>query len=176
VIAGSKVPKGVINIIAGPGGKLGTVLCTHDKVDKIAFTGSTEVGAQIMAMASKTIKKVTLELGGKSANIVLADADVESAVDGAILGSFLHSGQVCESGTRLLLPASLYDSFMKRLRARVEEIRVGYQLDPRTKMGPLVSRKQLESVADYVRIGREDGAELVTGGSLLTVEVYDMGF
>src|ERR1019366_4204555 len=113
--AGSNVPKGVINVISGPGGVRGEVLCTHPKVDKVAFTGSTEVGAQIMAMASRTIKKVTLELGGKSANIVLDDADLESAVDGAILGSFLHSGQVCESGTRLLLPKSLYDRFMDRL-------------------------------------------------------------
>jgi acyl-CoA reductase-like NAD-dependent aldehyde dehydrogenase/alcohol dehydrogenase class IV len=175
IVAESKIPKGVINIISGPGGSLGSVLCTHPKVDKIAFTGSTEVGAQIMAMASQTVKKVTLELGGKSANIVLKDADIESAVDGAILGSFLHSGQVCESGTRLLLPNSIYDSFMKRLRARVEEIRVGYQLHPKTKMGPLVSKKQLASVANYVRIGREEGAELVTGGHEVEVDGYAKG-
>jgi aldehyde dehydrogenase (NAD+) len=175
VIAQSKVPKGVINIISGPGGTLGQVLCTHPKVDKIAFTGSTEVGAQIMQMASRTIKKVTLELGGKSANIVLEDADLDSAVDGAILASFLHSGQVCESGTRLLLPDSLYDRFMKQLRARVEQIHVGYQLHPKTKMGPLVSKKQLESVADYVRIGKQEGAELVTGGTQVEVEGFRDG-
>jgi aldehyde dehydrogenase (NAD+) len=175
IVAESKIPKGVINIIAGPGGALGQVLCTHPKVDKIAFTGSTEVGAQIMAMASRTVKKVTLELGGKSANIVLPDADLESAVDGAILGSFLHSGQVCESGTRLLLPDSLYDQFMQKLRARVEQIRVGYQLHPKTKMGPLVSKKQLASVAEYVRIGRDAGAELVTGGHEVEVEGYAKG-
>ncbi|HKU43448.1 MAG TPA: aldehyde dehydrogenase family protein [Polyangiales bacterium] len=175
VVAESKVPKGVINIISGPGGSLGNVLCTHPKVDKIAFTGSTEVGEQIMAMASKTIKKVTLELGGKSANIVLEDADLDSAVDGAILASFLHSGQVCESGTRLLLPDSIYDKFVKQLRTRIEQIRVGYQLDPKTKMGPLVSKKQLESVADYVRIGKSEGATLVTGGSQLEVEGYRDG-
>src|SRR5262249_50930492 len=120
IIAESKLPRGVVNIITGPGAQLGQLLCTHPKVDKIAFTGSTEVGAQIMAMASRTVKKVTLELGGKSANIVLPDADLDSAVDGAVLASFLHSGQVCESGTRLLLPDSLYDSFVKRLRGRVE--------------------------------------------------------
>ncbi|HEX4353035.1 MAG TPA: aldehyde dehydrogenase family protein, partial [Polyangiales bacterium] len=175
VVAQSKIPKGVINIIAGPGGALGQVLCTHPKVDKIAFTGSTEVGAQIMSMASTTVKKVTLELGGKSANIVLPDADLDSAVDGAILGSFLHSGQVCESGTRLLLPNALYDTFMERLRKRVEEIRVGYQLHPKTKMGPLVSKKQLASVANYVRIGKEEGAELVTGGHEVEVEGYAKG-
>jgi acyl-CoA reductase-like NAD-dependent aldehyde dehydrogenase/alcohol dehydrogenase class IV len=176
IVAASKVPKGVINVISGPGGVLGEVLCTHPKVDKVAFTGSTEVGAQIMAMASKTIKKVTLELGGKSANIVLDDADLESAVDGAILGSFLHSGQVCESGTRLLLPKSLYDRFMDRLRTRAAEIRVGYQLHPKTKMGPLVSRKQLLTVSDYVRIGREEGAELVAGGHPIEVDGFAKGF
>jgi aldehyde dehydrogenase (NAD+) len=175
IVAESRVPKGVINIISGPGGTLGEVLCMHPKVDKIAFTGSTEVGAQIMAMASRTIKKVTLELGGKSANIVLDDADIDSAVDGAILGSFLHSGQVCESGTRLLLPSSLYDRFMERLRARTEQIRVGYQLHPKTKLGPLVSKKQLASVAEYVRIGREEGAELVTGGSAVDVQGFAKG-
>ena len=175
IVAASKVPKGVINIIAGPGATLGQLLCTHPKVDKVAFTGSTEVGTQIMAMASRTVKKVTLELGGKSANIVLADADLDSAVDGAILASFLHSGQVCESGTRLLLPSSIYEPFMQRLRARVEDIRVGYQLHPKTKLGPLVSRKQLTAVAQYVKIGRDEGAELVTGGHEVEVEGYAKG-
>jgi alcohol dehydrogenase class IV len=163
-----------VNIIAGPGGSLGQVLCTHPKVDKIAFTGSTEVGAQIMAMASRTVKKVTLELGGKSANIVLPDSDMDSAVDGAILGSFLHSGQVCESGTRLLLPDSIYDTFMQQLKARIEQIQVGYQLLPKTKMGPLVSKKQLASVAEYVRIGKQE-AELVTGGHEVAVEGFPKG-
>ncbi|HEX6241060.1 MAG TPA: aldehyde dehydrogenase family protein, partial [Polyangiales bacterium] len=175
VVAESKVPKGVINIISGPGGSLGNVLCTHPKVDKIAFTGSTEVGSQIMAMASRTLKKVTLELGGKSANIVLKDADLDSAIDGAVLASFLHSGQVCESGTRLLLPDSLHDQFLARLKTRLEELRIGYQLDPKTRMGPLVSKKQLESVAEYVRIGRAEGAELVTGGQQVEVKGFAGG-
>lgn len=175
IIAESKVPKGVINIISGPGGSIGEALCTHPKVDKIAFTGSTEVGAQIMQMASKTIKKVTLELGGKSANIILDDADLDSAIDGAVLASFLHSGQVCESGTRLLVPDALYDKVIKALRERVEQITVGYQLHPKTKMGPLVSKKQLESVADYVRIGKSEGAELVTGGTPREVEGFKNG-
>ena len=175
IIAESKVPKGVINVISGPGGSIGEALCTHPKVDKIAFTGSTEVGSQIMQMASKTIKKVTLELGGKSANIILDDADLDSAVDGAVLASFLHSGQVCESGTRLLVPDALYDKVIKALQKRVESITVGYQLHPKTKMGPLVSKKQLESVADYVRIGKSEGAELVTGGVPREVDGFKDG-
>ncbi|HTU58782.1 MAG TPA: aldehyde dehydrogenase family protein, partial [Polyangiales bacterium] len=175
IIAESKVPKGVINVISGPGGTIGEALCTHPKVDKIAFTGSTEVGSQIMQMASKTIKKVTLELGGKSANIILDDADLESAVDGAVLASFLHSGQVCESGTRLLVPDALYDKVIKALQKRVEGITVGYQLHPKTKMGPLVSKKQLESVAEYVRVGKSEGAELVTGGTPREVEGFKDG-
>jgi aldehyde dehydrogenase (NAD+) len=175
LFAESNIPKGVVNIISGPGGSLGNVLCQHPKVDKIAFTGSTEVGSQIMQMASKTIKKVTLELGGKSANIVLDDADFDSAIDGALLATFLHSGQVCESGTRLLLPDSLYDKFMARLKARAEQIQVGYQLHPKSRMGPLVSKKQLESVADYVRIGREEGAELVLGGQQVEVKGFGKG-
>jgi alcohol dehydrogenase class IV len=122
------------------------------------------------------VKKVTLELGGKSANIVLDDADLDSAVDGAVLASFLHSGQVCESGTRLLLPDSLYDKFVKQLRARIESIPVGYQLSPKTKLGPLVSKKQLESVDEYVRIGKQEGAELLTGGKPLEVEGFRGGF
>jgi alcohol dehydrogenase class IV len=176
IIAESKIPKGVVNIISGPGGSIGEALCTHPKVDKIAFTGSTEVGTQIMQMAAKSIKKVTLELGGKSANIVLEDADLDSAVDGAVLASFLHSGQVCESGTRLLLPDSLYDKFVKQLRARLETVQVGYQLLPKTKMGPLVSKKQLESVAEYVRIGKQEGAELLCGGQQVEVEGFKGGF
>lgn len=176
IVAESKVPKGVINIISGPGGKLGNVLCTHPKVDKIAFTGSTEVGTQIMQMASGTIKKVTLELGGKSANIVLDDADIDSAVDGAILATFLHSGQVCESGTRLLLPDSIYDKFIEKLCKRTEEIRIGYQMDPKSKLGPLVSQAQLETVSEYVRIGQKEGAELLTGGHPVEIDGYPGGF
>jgi aldehyde dehydrogenase (NAD+) len=175
VVARSRVPGGVINILAGRGGELGNVLCTHPRVDKIAFTGSTEVGVQVMTMASKSVKKVTLELGGKSANIVLPDADLDSAVDGAILASFLHSGQVCQSGTRLLLPDSLYDHFLGKLCARVEQIKVGYQLDPKTRMGPLVSRKQLATVAGYVRTGRDEGATLVAGGHEVEVKGFEKG-
>lgn len=170
------IPDGVINIIAGPGGELGTTLCTHPSVDKIAFTGSTEVGRQIMKMGADTVKKVTLELGGKSANIVLDDADIDLAVEGALFGTFFHQGQVCESGTRVLVAASLYDEFLEKLKNRAEALRVGYQLDPASQQGPLVNAEQLATVERYVQIGKEEGAELVTGGERAEVAGLEGGF
>ena len=159
------IPPGVINVLPGPGSELGNTLCTHPDVDKIAFTGSTVVGSDIMRMASGTVKKVTLELGGKSANIILDDADLELAVEGAVFGTFFHQGQVCESGTRVLVAGKIYDEFVDRMRKRAGELQVGYQLLPSTQQGPLVSADQLETVEGYVRLGIEEGAELVTGGS-----------
>jgi aldehyde dehydrogenase (NAD+) len=112
------IPKGVLNVIPGSGGELGRTLCCHPDIDKIAFTGSTAVGREIMKMASDTIKKVTLELGGKSANIILDDADIDLAVEGAVLGTFLHQGQVCDSGTRVLVSSKIYDEFIHKMKAR----------------------------------------------------------
>ncbi len=163
--AESPIPKGVVNILPGPGGELGKVLCTHPGVDKIAFTGSTEVGRAIMKLAADTVKKVTLELGGKSANIVCDDADLNLAVDGGLFGTFFHSGQICESGTRILVQRGIYDEFVGRMLERVKGIRIGYQLDPTTQMGPLVSAEQLATTERYVAIGRDEGAELACGGA-----------
>lgn len=163
------IPDGVINVITGPGGELGRVLCTHPDVDKIAFTGSTEVGREIMQMGAGTVKKVTLELGGKSANIILDDTDLDLAVEGACFGTFFHQGQICESGTRVLVSAKIYDQFLEKMKKRVEAFRVGYQLDPASHMGPLVSNEQLNTVEHYVRIGRDEGAELITGGKRVEV-------
>lgn len=170
------IPDGVINIIAGPGGELGQTLCTHPDVDKIAFTGSTEVGRQIMKMAADTVKKVTLELGGKSANIILDDADIDLAVEGAIFGTFFHQGQVCESGTRVLVSSKIYDEFLEKMKKRAESLRVGYQLDPTSQQGPLVNATQLATVERYVRLGSEEGAELVTGGARAEVSGLEGGF
>jgi aldehyde dehydrogenase (NAD+) len=170
------IPPGVINILNGPGAELGEVLCTHPDVDKIAFTGSTAVGREIMRMASDTVKKVTLELGGKSANIILEDADVDLAVEGAIFGTFFHQGQVCESGTRVLVSSKLRDEFLEKMARRAESLRVGYQLDPHSHLGPLVSGAQLETVEGYVALGKQEGAELVTGGRRVEVEGIDGGF
>ena len=117
-----------------------------------------------MQLASSTIKKTTLELGGKSPNIVFEDADMEQAVDGALWATFFHQGQVCESGTRLLLPESIHDEFVERLVERAKQIKVGDTMDYESDLGPLVSAQQRETVENYVRIGKEEGAKLVLGG------------
>ena len=163
------IPNGVVNVIAGPGGELGEILCTHPDVDKIAFTGSTAVGREIMRLASSTVKKVTLELGGKSANIILDDADMDLAVEGAIFGTFFHQGQICESGTRVLVSSKIYDEFLNKMKKRAESLRIGYQMDPTSHMGPLVSKQQLATVEGYVKLGKEEGAELITGGNRVEV-------
>jgi acyl-CoA reductase-like NAD-dependent aldehyde dehydrogenase/alcohol dehydrogenase class IV len=170
------IPKGVLNVIPGPGGELGKTLCTHPDVDKIAFTGSTEVGREIMRMASDTVKKVTLELGGKSANIILDDADMDLAVDGACFGTFLHQGQICESGTRILVPSKIYDEFIDKMKKRAEALRIGYQLDPTSHMGPVVSKEQLATIEYYVKLGKEEGAELITGGKRVEVKGMEGGY
>jgi acyl-CoA reductase-like NAD-dependent aldehyde dehydrogenase/alcohol dehydrogenase class IV len=170
------IPNGVINVIPGPGGELGKILCTHPNVDKIAFTGSTEVGREIMRLASDTVKKVTLELGGKSANIILDDADMDLAVEGACYGTFFHQGQVCSSGTRVLVASKIYDEFLDKMKKRTESLRIGYQMDPTSHMGPLVSKAQLATVERYVKLGQEEGAELITGGKRVEVTGINGGF
>ena len=172
----AEIPKGVINILAGPGGELGKVLCTHPYVDKVAFTGSTEVGREIMRMAADTVKKVTLELGGKSPNIILDDADMDLAVEGACLGAFFHQGQICESGTRVLVSAKIYDEFIDKMKKRAERLRIGYQLQPTSHLGPLVNEVQLATVERYVKLGKEEGAEMVTGGKRAEAQGIKGGF
>ena len=170
------IPKGVINVLPGPGGALGRFLCTHPDVDKIAITGSTEVGREIMKMASESVKKVTLELGGKSANIILDDADIDLAVNGACFGTFFHQGQVCESGTRVLVPAKIYDEFLEKMKKRAEQIRVGYQLMPDSHMGPLANATQLATVENYVQLGLKEGAKLITGGKRVVLPGLEGGY
>ncbi|MCK9274318.1 MAG: aldehyde dehydrogenase family protein [Syntrophales bacterium] len=170
------IPKGVINIVPGSGGELGKILCTHPDVDKIAFTGSTAVGRQIMQMAADTVKKIALELGGKSANIILDDADMDLAVNGAVFGTFFHQGQICESGTRVLVHSKIYGEFIEKMKKRAEALRVGYQLLPTSHLGPLVSAQQLATVERYVQIGKDEGAELITGGRRIEAEGVQGGY
>jgi aldehyde dehydrogenase (NAD+) len=159
------LPPGVLNIIAGPGGTVGEELAGNPMVDKVAFTGSTEVGRRIMQLASGTLKPVTLELGGKSANIVLDDADLDQAAAGVLWGTFFHNGQVCESGTRALVQRKVYDEFVSMLADRAGKIVLGDQLDMATDLGPLVDRTQAETVERYVALGREEVGEPIVGGS-----------
>lgn len=165
IIQEADLPPGVVNIIAGPGGTVGEELAANPMVDKTAFTGSTEVGRRIMALASATVKPVTLELGGKSANIVLDDADLDLAAAGVLWGTFMHGGQVCESGTRALVQRSIYDEFVSLLADRAGKIVLGNPLDFATDLGPLVSRSQVETVERYVALGRDEVGEPITGGA-----------
>jgi acyl-CoA reductase-like NAD-dependent aldehyde dehydrogenase len=159
------LPPGVLNVISGPGGTVGEELAANPMVDKTAFTGSTEVGRRIMQLASGTVKPVTLELGGKSANIVLDDADLDQAAAGVLWGTFMHGGQVCESGTRALVQRSIYDEFVNLLVERAAAISLGDPLDMLTDLGPLVDRSQVETVERYVALGREEVGEPLVGGS-----------
>ncbi|MGC8492187.1 MAG: aldehyde dehydrogenase family protein [Syntrophobacteraceae bacterium] len=157
-------PKGVVNILTGPGTELGQYLAESPLVDMIALTGGTDTGRQIMHAAAGNIKKIALELGGKSPNIVFADADFETAVDYALFGIFVNSGQVCSAGSRLIVEESLHDRFVERLVERAKQIRVGDGFDPETEMGPLVSAQHLQTVERYIRTGLEEGARLLCGG------------
>ncbi|WP_144528802.1 aldehyde dehydrogenase family protein [Peribacillus simplex] len=158
------IPDGVINIVPGPGSTVGSGLASHPDVDKIAFTGSTDTGRLIMQAATKNLKPVSLELGGKSPNIVFDDATLEDAVNGAMFGIYFAQGQVCASGSRLFVQESIYDKFMDLFASKVQSIRVGNPLEATTQMGPQVSAQQLKTIEKYVAVGLEEGAELVTGG------------
>ncbi len=164
IIAECDIPPGVFNVLPGPGAVLGEELCTNPMVDKISLTGSTQTGRQVMKLAADTIKKLTLELGGKSPTIILEDADLSIAVDGALWGTFFHAGQLCESGTRCFVPSSIYDEFMERVRDRITKIKVGDPMNDETSMGPLISKAQLTTVMKYIDIGKKEGAKCTIGG------------
>lgn len=169
-------PPGVVNIIPGFGPEAGEPLVEHPGVDMVSFTGSTAVGRLIMSRAAATLKKCTLECGGKSANIVLDDADIPLAVDGALYAVFFHQGQCCEAGTRLFLPAALHDRFVAELVAKVKKMKIGDPKDPATDIGPVISAKQRDRVLGYIRSGVEQGAKLAVGGGTPTVPGTEKGF
>ena len=164
------LPAGVLNVVPGYGQTAGAALVGHPDVDKIAFTGSTTVGKQIMRQGADTLKKVSLELGGKSPNIVFEDADLDAAVRGAFNGIFYNAGQCCTAGSRLLVQASIHDEFMDRLVDRVGRLEPGESLAPKRRYGPVISQEQLDRVMRYVEIGREEGATVLTGGNRLETQ------
>ncbi|UOE63222.1 aldehyde dehydrogenase family protein [Priestia filamentosa] len=167
-------PKGVVNIVPGYGETAGAPLVNHKKIDKIAFTGSTSVGKAIMRQASETLKKVTLELGGKSPNIILPDADLTKALPGALNGIMFNQGQVCSAGSRLYIQKKQYDNVVADLASTAKNIKVGIGLDQETEMGPLVSSEQHNTVKRYIESGKSQGAELVAGGKVPFEKGYFM--
>ena len=163
------LPPGVLNVVPGFGETAGAALVAHPGVDKIAFTGSTAVGRIVQREAAGTLKRVSLELGGKSPNIVLADADLDAAVRAAGMAIFYNSGQACTAGSRLLVAEEVADEFLDKLRGRAERMPPGDPLDSKTRLGPLVSQEQLDRVMEYVRVGKDEGADLFYGGERASV-------
>jgi aldehyde dehydrogenase (NAD+) len=158
------LPAGVLNVVPGRGSVVGNALVDHPGVDAIAFTGSTEIGKQLMARAAKTLKKVSLELGGKSPNIVFADADLEAAARGTINAIFYGKGEVCAAGSRLLVEEAAHDELMAKVCERASKMAAGDPLHPKTRLGAIVSKEQMETVLSYVEAGKSEGAKLVCGG------------
>jgi aldehyde dehydrogenase (NAD+) len=158
------IPPGVFNIVTGPGRVVGDALVNHPDVDKVTFTGSPGVGRGIMKGAASNFKRVSLELGGKSANVIFDDANLDAATKAAAAGIFFNAGQVCSAGSRVLVQEGVYDEVVERLAARAKSLRMGDLLDRNTSLGPVISEKQMKSILDYVDIGQNEGASLVTGG------------
>ncbi|WP_197277072.1 aldehyde dehydrogenase family protein [Sphingomonas profundi] len=163
LIVEAGVPAGIVNVVPG-GGAAGAALVDHAQVDKITFTGSTATGKRILAAAAATVKRVTLELGGKSPFIIFDDADLDRAIPMATMSICANAGQICVAGSRLLVQRGVYEQVVAGVAARAAALRIGNGLDPATQMGPLISERQLERVAGYIAGGRAGGAELVTGG------------
>jgi acyl-CoA reductase-like NAD-dependent aldehyde dehydrogenase len=160
-------PEGVLNVITGDG-ETGAALVDHEGVDKISFTGSTAVGREIGSRAGRALKRVTLELGGKSANIILPDADLKAAIGGSFQGIYFNSGQSCNAGSRLFVHKDQFDEVVSALAERAPQMKMGHGLDPDTQLGPVVSAEQHERVTGFIEKGRSEGAELVAGGGART--------
>jgi betaine-aldehyde dehydrogenase len=176
LMAELEFPAGVVNIVPGAGATVGHAIAASERVDKIAFTGGTKTGRSIMLDATTNLKKISLELGGKSPNVVFADADFDTAVDYALFGIFANAGQVCSAGSRLILERSLHDRFVERLVERAQKIRVGDGFDPQTEMGPIISPVHRERVESYIATGIGEGAKLLCGGKRLGAPLADGNF
>jgi betaine-aldehyde dehydrogenase len=169
-------PKGIVNFVVGPGSTTGAELAKHPDVDMVAFTGDTSTGKEIMRMAADTLKKVGLELGGKSPNVVFADADFDRAVRGALNGaSMFHAGQVCIAGSRVLVEEKIHDQFVEKLAELTKRLRVGHGLEEGVTAGPVMNETQLNRIMDYIEEGKQEG-KLVVGGERLTDNGLDKGY
>lgn len=170
------VPAGVVNIVPGSGSEVGNYLVEHELVDKVAFTGSTPIGKNIMERASQTLKRVTLELGGKSPNIVFDDCDIEAAVAGSLYGIFYNTGQSCEARSRLYVHEDIYDEFVSKFVEKTKQIRLGDPFDEKTQVGAVIDQNQLEVIDGYVQSAILDGAEILAGGKPAVVEGFENGY
>jgi len=170
------VPEGVVNLVLGPGARIGRQLAEHPDVDLVSLTGGIEAGRDVLAAAAQTVKRVALELGGKSPNIIFADADFEAAVDNALAGAFIHSGQSCSAGCPVIVQDEIYDRFVAELGRRADRIRVGAGTDQRTETGALITAAHRDKVEGYIRQGLEQGARLVAGGGRPTEPELANGF
>ncbi|MBX3013763.1 MAG: aldehyde dehydrogenase [Caldilineaceae bacterium] len=170
------IPPGVVNVVHGDGRTTGATLAAHPRVPKITFTGSTEVGRSIMRSSAEQIKSVHLELGGKSANIIFADADLEQALQGTLFTSFFNSGQICTTGSRLLIAAEIADEFLARFQERAKQLVVGDPFQAATQLGPLISASQLERVQHYVEVGKAAGAQVLLGGDSPRLPGLEQGY
>ncbi|WP_377519897.1 aldehyde dehydrogenase family protein [Priestia megaterium] len=170
------LPKGVANLVMGAGDTVGNTLIQDKRVDKISFTGGTVTGKHIMRQAAENVTKVSLELGGKSPNVIFADADFETAVDYALFGIFAGSGQICAAGSRILVEESIAEKFIERFAERAQKIKVGNGMNQEIEMGPLVSEEHMKKVLKYIEIGKQEGARLVCGGNRITSSRLEKGF
>jgi betaine-aldehyde dehydrogenase len=176
LLAEAGVPDGVVNLLLGPGAEVGAALVSDPRVDLVSFTGGLATGRAIMAAAAATVKRIALELGGKNPNIVFADTDFQTAVDHALTGAFLHSGQVCSAGARIIVERSIHEDFTAALAERADRIVVGDPFEPGVECGPLVSAAQLEKIERYVEIGLAEGARLRSGGRRPGNDTNQAGF
>ncbi|TYR79578.1 aldehyde dehydrogenase family protein [Priestia megaterium] len=170
------LPKGVVNLVMGKGDVVGEALVRHKQVDKISFTGGTVTGKRIMRAAAENVTNVSLELGGKSPNVIFADADFDTAVDYALFGIYAGTGQICAAGSRILVEEEIYEKFIEKFVERAQKIKVGPGNNPESEMGPLVSQEHMEKVLTYIEVGKQEGAKLVCGGKKLTEDSLKKGF
>jgi betaine-aldehyde dehydrogenase len=159
------LPKGALNVITGPGNVVGSELASHAGVDMVSLTGDTATGREIMALASKSLKRVHLELGGKAPFVVFDDADLEAAVEGAVVGNLVNGGQDCTQAARFYVHAAIHDAFLARVLARLKKVRMGNPLERSTDLGPLVSKRHKEKVLEYIELGQKEGARLAYAGT-----------
>jgi acyl-CoA reductase-like NAD-dependent aldehyde dehydrogenase len=176
ILTEAGAPPGVVNVVTGSGKVVGDRIAASPLVDKVAFTGSTEVGQHVMRAAAGNVKKISLELGGKSPNIIFADAPLQGAVFGSLMGIYLNAGQVCQAGSRVLIQKEVHDQFMGMFTNFVGGLKVGDPMDPGTRMGPVVSDAQLSTVEHYVNAGNSEKAKLVTGGGRVEGDQFAKGY